>query len=196
MLLSGNRIEHLAELSSFRDRGEVVMRRTLQIPADERIPMLTQTKEGRVQVLTALSASLKSFYENISLKEKPDEYDIVLLASQIIDESHSDNLSVQDVLLFLGDFLRGKYGPTYYNKLDMPTFFNRFENYRQKRHEELLRAREEQQAQYKAMGRENAGYAPPFKLEDGTLDLMQTFYEEQAAHHIVTNDDADGKDAG
>lgn len=168
------------ELATYKDRGMVVYEKVMQIPSSHRIPALVETKEGRTSVLVALVASLKSAFGNLNLEKSLNEEQVVDLADKIIDQSYEDNLSVQDVLLFLEQFLTGQTGKLF-NRLDMPTFFEKFEMYRQKRHLEILRVREEQAANYKALGKNSK--MPKVKNIDGEIDpstmqdLVKTMYD-------------------
>lgn len=138
-------------LSEFKDKGVVNYSKALAIPSDERIPAIAQEKEGRNRLLVALSASLKSALSNINVRMGLSEDQIVELADLIIDESSEDNLSLEDVLLFLQQMITGKTG-TINDRMDIPTFFKLFEVYREERYQALLNFRYEQQANHKALG--------------------------------------------
>jgi len=172
------------ELANYKERGAVVYEKVMQIPVSQRIPALVETKEGRTGVLVALVASLKSAFDNLNLDKKLNEEQVVDLADKIIDQSFEDNLSIQDVLLFLEQFLTGQTGKLF-NRLDMPTFFEKFEMYRQKRHEEILRIREEQHANYKALGKNdyrNTSKNIDRDIDPNTMqDLMKTMYDDRTA---------------
>lgn len=147
---SGNKQAVNQHLALFKEQGVIQFDKVLSIPATERIPALIQQEDGRLRVSTALSASIKSAMENINLRIGMSEEQIFDLAEAIIDQSHEDNLGIEDVLLFLKDLITGKAGKIY-DRLDMPTFFELFENYRQERHEKLQVIRYEQDQQRKAL---------------------------------------------
>lgn len=73
------------------------------------------------------------------------------LAEELIDTANEDNLSLEDVILFLQRLVRGQYGELY-ESMDIPKFMEKFEVYRQDRHNEILRIRESEHLQYKALG--------------------------------------------
>lgn len=103
------------------------------------------------------------------------------LAEMIIDSSHEDQLSVQDVLLFLKDMLMGKYGKIK-EKMDYPMFFDMFEKYRLDRYKTCEAAEYEKHLQYKNMGHQERSCSKELTMrsdEDpiAVLDLMQTYYE-------------------
>lgn len=77
-----------------------------------------------------------------------------LLSDLIIDESENDNLSLQDVYLFLHKLATGKMGPIY-QSLDIPRFMELFQIHRDERIEELQKYREEEHTKSKGMGDNN-----------------------------------------
>jgi len=163
-------------LVQYRDMGQLSYNKVLRIPVEERIPNLVKDKEGRLRVLTALTAALKSAFDNIYLKSKPGEDALVMIADEIINQSHQDHLSLQDVVLFLGELLSGNCGKLF-DRIDMPTFFEKFEIYRQKRWEEIRNYRDELACRFRDMGRTDQ--RPTVNLEGDAstmLDLMQSYY--------------------
>lgn len=148
---TGDKIAVQGYLSRFKQFGEISFDKVLSVPSDERIQALVSLPDGHLRVATALTAAIKSAMENINLKLPMSEDQIIELAGQIIDQSAEDNLSLEDVLLFLQQLVTGKSGKIY-DRMDIPRFFELFEIYRQERHVRLLRIREEQQCQQKSMG--------------------------------------------
>jgi hypothetical protein len=151
ILEAGDKMEVAVYMGGFKERGVVMFREVLSVPSSERIPVLATTKEGKTRLLIALSASLRSALKNINLRIGLNEDQIISLAGKIIDTAYEDNLGLEDVLLFLDGLITGNYGKIY-DRLDAPTFFELFENYRQERHEALQRIRYEQDANYKSLG--------------------------------------------
>ncbi|HLI94241.1 MAG TPA: hypothetical protein VKU83_11545 [Puia sp.] len=126
------------------------MRKVLEVPLNERIPALLEHPENYEPIYTALVASLKSALTNIHVRVGMGDDQVLELAQMILDSAKEDNLGLEDVLLFLGELLHGKAGKIY-DRLDIPTFFELFEYYRQRRHEMMKDFREEQSAQFKAL---------------------------------------------
>lgn len=166
-------------LASYRERGVVNHKKTLAIPFEQRIPELIKQPGGRERVSVILSASIISAFNNID-KAKMNADQIIELSEGIIDSAHEDQLSIEDVLLFLKDLLMGKMGKIT-DKLDMPLFFELFEKYRDKRYRTLEALRYEEHLNYKNMGHSSRsnGNIDLGKGEDGAtvLDLMQTMYQ-------------------
>jgi hypothetical protein len=150
-ILSKDRTEIYQHLANFKERGVVKFEKVLAIQKTERIPSLVQLPDGRTKVSAALSASIKSAFDNVNLRVGLTPDQMVEIAELIIDQSEEDNLALEDVLLFLQQLITGQAGKIY-DRMDVPTFFELFETYRQKRHDELLRIREESHINLKAQG--------------------------------------------
>lgn len=168
-------------LEPYRERGMVNYNKSLAIPFEQRIPELIKQDGGRDRVSAALAASLLSAFAHIE-KAKMSADQIVELAEGIIDSAHEDQLSIEDVLLFLKDLLLGKMGKIS-DKLDMPLFFELFEKYRIKRYQTLEAIRYEEH-----LTRKSWGHSPRSSDEitlkrdedpGAVMNLMQTFYEEK-----------------
>lgn len=143
-------------LTDFKQGGEVNFKAVLAIDRSQRIPSLVEKKGGRETVLIALSLALKNALNNLNLKYQMREDQVVALADTIIDQANQDHLALEDVMLFLQKLLAGEYGPVDF-KMDSPTFFRFFEAYRQERHKNYLRIKEEQEVNYKSAGMEREG---------------------------------------
>lgn len=162
-------------LARFKEAGVIKFERTLQIPMTERIPALVKDENGHFNVLTAIVASLKSALDNINLKKGLNEDQVIELAEVIIDQSHEDQLALEDILLFLNRLITGQAG-TLYDRLDMPTFFELFESYREERYQALRHVQDEQHTNYRAMG-DNS------RLSDKVRDADNNYREALANHY-------------
>lgn len=166
-------------LATYREGGLVNHQKTLAIPFNERIPELIKQENGRQRVSAALAASLLSAFGNIS-NAKMSADQIIELAEGIIDSSHEDFLSIEDVLLFLKDLLMGKMGKIT-EKLDMPYFFELFEKYRDKRYQTFEAIQYEKHLNRKNMGnqtRTNKEWELKHGEDTATmLDLFSTLNE-------------------
>lgn len=131
----------------------------------QRIPQLIKKEGARNIVLIALSVAIKNAIKNVNLKYHMDEGQVVELADAIIDQSHEDQLALEDVVLFLQKMLVGEYGQLDF-KIDTIKFFELFERYRQDRHSALVKFRYEQEANHKVSGR----FDEPQTLKDSNVD--------------------------
>ncbi len=118
------------------------------VPSSERITVLA--KENRKEVHQVISAQIEYCMKFFNLPNGLNLEQIFLLADTIIDDAESDNLALQDVFIFLQKLSQGKIGKVY-NKLDIPTFMELFEIHRQERHDEIMKFREEEHSQHKAI---------------------------------------------
>jgi len=175
-------------LASFREKGVVKYERSLALPMEQRIPALTQTPEGRKKVSIAIASSILAAFQHIDKdKARMSAATIKEVAEAIIDSSNEDQLSLEDVLLFLKDMLMGKFGKLP-GALDMPAFFDIFEKYREERYQTIRKIRWEEHLSYKSLGDSNRSFdGLPLKRNDdpGTMiDLMQTYYEGQKDQEV------------
>jgi hypothetical protein len=164
-------------LRLFKDKGKVRYDKTLQIPSSERITALTRADDGYKQVYTVLVVNLQLAFANLNLKRGVNDDQLLELADMIIEEANEDNLSMEDVLLFLQQLVTGKAGKIY-DRLDIPAFFELFEGYRQERHLALQYIQYETDCHYKALGdttRSSDGYADN---DDNTRRVMADYYKQ------------------
>lgn len=174
-MANGNKVAVNMYLTKFKERGVIVYDKILAIESKERIPAIILQENGRYEVLIAISAALKSAFNNMNLRYGVNEDQIIDLADRIIDQAHEDNLAIEDVLLFLQKLLVGECGKLY-DRMDMPLFFEKFEAYRQERHSSLLNIRDEQHTQSKVMGRgeERETTTDERKMAKDILDMAKS----------------------
>ncbi len=133
------------------------------IPSNQRLPaMATEDYEGTVDVAVALvTMSVASM--NLKRQMTPDQ--INDLAETIVETSYEDNLSLEDVLLFVQRLIRGQYGEMY-ESMDIPKFMEKLEIYRQERHEEIVKLRDNQHLHYKSLGDPERTTSPGSAFEE------------------------------
>lgn len=149
----GNKVEMNLILKQFKDDiGQVNYPAVLSIPTSERITSLA--KQDFRRILMLLVGALTMALESMNLKKGLNEIQIVDLAEAIIDTASEDNLSIEDIMLFLQKMVRGEYEGSYEN-LNITKFMKIFEIYRQKRFEEYEEYKFNRHLQYKALGDAN-----------------------------------------
>lgn len=137
-------------MREFKGTGGVVKyENVLAIPFDNRISKLAEKDYKGVSM--AISAALHLAFEGMNLKRGMTADQEIDLAEAIIDTAAEDYLALEDLLLFLQKLVRGEYG-ILYESMDIPKFMDKFEIYRQERHENLMRIKEEKHIQYKKLG--------------------------------------------
>lgn len=100
------------------------------------------------QTCAVLVVALTKAFQAMNLSRPMNADQIMELAETIMDSSAEDYLALEDVLIFLQGLVRGKYGPLY-ESMDIPKFMDKFEIYRQERHEALINHRYEQSSRFK-----------------------------------------------
>lgn len=118
------------------------------IPTSERLPALA--KEDIERCAALVGAGINVAMESMNLVRPMNATQIMDLTDAVIETSEEDNLSLEDLMLFLQKLVRGEYGAMY-ESMDIPKFMEKFEAYRDQRHRSMLRMREEQNAQYRAL---------------------------------------------
>lgn len=101
--------------------------------------------------LTTITAGVTLAMESLNLKQPMNPLQILDLSEAIIDTAEDDNLSLEDLMLFLQGLVRGKYSPLY-ESMDIPKFMEKFEIYREERHRAILEYRENKHLEFKALG--------------------------------------------
>lgn len=133
------------------------------IPSDERLAKMAENDYSGA--ITIVTAAVTMAMENLNLKTPMTPIQIVDLADAILDSSAEDNLALEDLVLFLQNLTRGKYNPLY-ESMDVPKFMEKFEIYRQQRHEAVLEYRENQHLEYKALGDPTRATKPETAFEE------------------------------
>lgn len=119
------------------------------IPSNDRITKLAADDFNRVNLL--LIGALTMALESINLKRGLNEMQILDLSECIIDSASEDNLSFEDIMLFLQNMVRGKYEMSY-ESMDVPKFMRMLNIYRDERKAAILDYRENMHLQYKGIG--------------------------------------------
>ncbi len=129
--------------------GLIKYEAVLSIPTAQRIAKLAVNDFDSISM--AITVALTLALEGMNLKRGMNAIQIVDLSELIIDSAGEDDLAFEDLMLFLQKLVRGHYG-TNYESMDLPKFMEKFEIYREERHQELHRIIYERHDQYKTMG--------------------------------------------
>lgn len=129
------------------------MRVIENIPVKDRLPGLVQTY-GIDKVSAILAKAITRTLANFNLRVGMNADQVLELSLQLIDSSNEDQLAFEDIMLFLDGMVKYKYGKVY-DRMDMPTFFEMLEVYRDERHKDFISHKEEMESQYKAYGDSN-----------------------------------------
>lgn len=160
----------------------------LCVPSSERIPVLSKVDYTRLNMI--IIGALTMAFEAMNQKRGMNEFQILNLAEEIIDTASEDNLSIEDLILFLQNLVRGKYKIAY-ESFDIPKFMELFEVYRQERHASFLKLREDEHLQYKGMGDSNrTNNSDPLaehfnKLGSSLHELRMSLSEQKKENNIL-----------
>jgi hypothetical protein len=150
----GSTGEVFNQMSRYKEKGEPNHISVIQnIPRDQRLPQIAKIY-GNDKIATVLGKQITRTLMNFNLRVGMNTEQIYDLSLAIIETAEEDNLAIEDIMLFLDGLPKFKYGKVY-DRMDMPTFFEMLEKYREERHKAFVNAKEEAHAQFKAMGDSN-----------------------------------------
>lgn len=148
-----NRVDKLAvnlEVKKYKnENGSVNFLTVRNIPVARRITALAKHDLG--ETIKAIVVALTLAIETMNLSRSMQAFQIVDLAEVIVEEASTDNLSIEDVLLFLQRLTRGEY-PGLYEGIDQAKILERFSLYRDERWDAFLKIRNEQEDEFKRLG--------------------------------------------
>lgn len=149
----GNRMEVGRILKQYKlPNGYPDYVKLFDIPKSERISSLAQVDFKGTNMI--IVAALTMAFENLNVKRGLNELQILNLSEILIESAEEDNISLEDFMLFLSYFVRGKY-PMSYESLDIPKFMKAFDLYRDERWQEGIKIRDEKVVQWKGLGDAN-----------------------------------------
>jgi hypothetical protein len=120
----------------------------LSIPSTDRLPAMAEQDFATTDAIVTVALTMAM--ENMNLARPMSSNQLMNLSAAIIDTAAEDNRALEDLRIFLQKLVRGEYGSNY-ESMDIPKFMSKFEEYRQERHQSMIRIREEQHAQHKAL---------------------------------------------
>jgi alpha-beta hydrolase superfamily lysophospholipase len=138
----------------------------LSIPLSDRIPGLIESY-GKKTVYRLLVMMLKEFNNKLLLPKakKLTETKVSIAACELMLLSYEDQLSLEDVILFLQRAKAGRYGAI--KNLVLPSIlFDKLEMYRQARHEVFIKIKEAREAAFKEMGAAPRSSSEPTQIGD------------------------------
>lgn len=172
---NGDKFEINRQLKQFKNpNGTLLYDRILSMPLEDRLPGLV-LKLGLKKVHQTLAVAVTITMETLNLRQPLTSNQIIDLVDILVDTASEDYLSLEDVLLFLQQLARGVMG-NLFASIDIPKIMTSFEEYRQKRHNEYVKIKDEKDAQYKCVGSGESKFEKDPNVDSKTmLDLMQTY---------------------
>lgn len=174
-LESGDKFQINKELKQFKDaNGALIYERILCMPLEDRVQGLI-TKKGLKAVHQTITIAITMAMETLNLSKPLSAAQIIDLTDILLDSSAEDHLSLEDILLFLQQLSRGVMG-CLFSAIDIPKIMEAFDVYREKRHTEYMKIKEEKDIQHKSLGGNDSRYKKDRNLDPNTFfDLMQTY---------------------
>lgn len=139
-------------LQNFGADGEPDYTALLSIPLSNRIPALIR-EYGLKRMHQMIRLLVKEFCYSISLSKvkKMTETRMAVCACDLMLAANEDQLSLEDLIVFFERAKAGKQG-NFKKDLTHYTIMEQLEEFRQKRHEVLLRIRRKQEEEHKSLG--------------------------------------------
>lgn len=123
------------------------------IPTSERLPALISKDFLQATALVVCAVTLA--FEKLNFKKKVAEVAVLInnIADEVIDTASDDNLSMEDLMIFLQGVVRGKYIQAV--ELSVPKFMNAFTQYREERWQAAIDLRDKKEQEFKELGDDN-----------------------------------------
>lgn len=170
---TGDLLEVELSLNRFKDKGLIKYENLLSIPVKDRLPGLVE-QYGAKRIHQLLVVLLTEFCNTFNVIRPMSANQIVSCASEILNTSNEDYLSMEDLTIFFQGAKTGKYGKVY-DRLDQQMIFEMLEIYRQERHEQYQNIKDEQHVNLKALG-------PSFRNVDDSTELKELFHQANLEH--------------
>lgn len=178
-LAKGSTGQVFNEMCRWKDKGQPLPLKVIEnIPVKDRLPGLV-TQYGQDKIVTVLSLAITKALSNFNLRVGMDSDQVVELSLQLIDSANEDQLAFEDIMLFLDGMVKSKYGKVY-DRMDIPTFFEMLEIYREQRHKEYMDKKYEQESQFKSYGDSNRSSEDKEKERDQFRVAMKNYMRESA----------------
>ena len=163
------------EMCRYKEKGEPQPLAVIDnIPVKDRLPGLAKTY-GTEKIAAVVAKAIQKALSNFNLRVSMNADQVMELALQLIDSANEDQLAFEDIMLFLDGMVKAKYGKVY-DRMDIPTFFEMLEVYREQRHQAFINRRDEQHSQLKSMGDSNRSSKDVEKeqFRDAMKNYLQT----------------------
>lgn len=149
---TGNNRAIATILKQFKTKeGRVNYEMVMSTPLSERLPAMYERDYLRTTALVGMA--IASAFDRMRFKKELPSGLVNDIADEVIDTAGDDNLGMEDLLMFLQGLVRGNYGNV--EEMSISRFMNLFGEYRNERHQELVKFRENQHLYFKSLGDDN-----------------------------------------
>lgn len=155
----------------------------LSIPLKDRLPGLID-QYGAKRIHGILVVMITQFCNSFNVIRPMTAEQIVDCAGEILNTSHEDFLSVEDIMIFFQGAKMGKYGKVF-DRLDQQIIFSMLEVYREVRHRMYNDIKEEREANLKALG-------PQFRTSEDMQEIKELFHQANVDYYKIQQKQNDG----
>lgn len=127
--------------------GEINYPAVFTVPSIERLPALYE--KDFMQATALVVGAITMAFEKMRFKNMDGKL-LNDIAEEVLDTSGEDNLSLEDLVLFLQGMVRGKYGVM--ENMSVSKFMKLFDEYRLERTNAICEFRLNEHLQFKGMG--------------------------------------------
>lgn len=172
---SNNQLEIASNLKNYQDAGMINFKNVLSIPLKDRIYGLVK-QYGDKKIHGIITVMLTEFCNCFNVIRPMSAEQITQCAYDIIVSAEEDSLSIEDITIFFQGAKQGKYGKPVFDRLDQQIIFVMLEDYRDQRHREYLRLKEERESQFKKLG-------PKLRTKDDEQRLKDLFHDANVDYY-------------
>jgi hypothetical protein len=189
-ILKGDKDSVYTIMQTYQAAGIINWKSVLSISLHARVPNLTHVY-GFQNIHKLLGAMLTGFNESLNLVRPMTAEQVFECSRDLVMTTEEDQLSVEDYVLFFKGAREGKYGKIL-DRLDQQTIFTMLEEYRDQRHKQFIRIRDEKQIEHKTTGAtERTNQPNPIaesmvKLGGRLNDLKEKLREQREINRIQT----------
>ena len=164
------------ELKKFKNKNNSINYSALfAIPKEQRIAAMAEKDLGATIKLITVAITLA--LETMNVKRGMNALQILDLAEAVVDEAESDQLSIEDFMLFLQKLTRGEYLDLF-EGIDQAKIMQRFGEYRDERWNAGIELRDAKTEEYKRLGDDNSFERTTGRDAD-TLDLQLKHWKQK-----------------
>ena len=158
-------------LQQYMKNGEADFQLLLSIPLSERIPGFIR-EYGLKRIHQLIKLLVKEFYSTPPLHniKKPSETKLAFCACEVMLAAMEDQLSIEDLIIFLELAQKGKYG-TFKGLLHHTIVIQKLEDYRQERFEAYVSLKQQIHQEQKNLG-------PSERISGEPVALQQLINEQ------------------
>lgn len=173
-----NPLEISKNIQQFKQGAVIKYENLLTIPVKDRLPGLVE-QYGSQKIHGLLVVMLTEFCNFYNVIRPMTSAQIVSCAFELIGTSSEDFLSIEDLTIFFDGAKKGNYGKIY-DRLDQQLIFEMLEVYRQERHLNYYKIKDEKECNFKAVGSQ-------FRSSEDMSEIKELFHQANLGYYKTQN---------